>query len=190
MTYAIAALVILGINLLPAFGPPTWSVLVLYRLHSHLNAVALIAVGALAAASGRYLLALGARRLAHRMSAERRSNLEAARRKLTESRGRSLAGLGLFALSPLPSAQLFEAAGVMRLNLPSITMAFFGGRVVSYSLYVAGASAVRNTSVVRLITSSFTSPWGIALQVLMLAGVVALTRIDWLRLLERRRQRR
>lgn len=180
MTYLIAVLVIFGVNLMPAFGPPTWSILVLFRLHSRLNAVVLIALGALAAAAGRYLLAVAFRHVAGRLSPERVANLALARERLTASRGRTFAGLGLFALSPLPSAQLFEAAGLLRLRLLPIVGVFFAGRLVSYSIYVAGASAVSHTSVGPLIASSFTNPWGIAIQVGLLAGVVALARIDWI----------
>ena len=57
----------------------------------------------------------------------------------------------------------------------------FAGRVVSYSLYVAGASAVKKTNVGDMVTDSLTSPWGIALQLVMLIGVVAIGRIDWRR---------
>ena len=49
--------IVLGVNLMPAFGPPTWTILVLYRFQSDLNPVALVVVGAIAAALGR--LALG-----------------------------------------------------------------------------------------------------------------------------------
>jgi hypothetical protein len=188
MTYVLAVLVIFGINLMPAFGPPTWSVLVLFRLHSSLNAVALIGFGALAAAAGRYTLAVVFRRLAGRLSSTRTANLAAARDRLTAGRGRLLAGLGLFALSPLPSAQLFEAAGLLRLRLPPIVGVFFAGRLVSYSIYVAGATAVSHTSLGPLVASSFTSPWGIVAQVVMLAAVVALARIDWIRLLTKHHQ--
>ncbi len=45
--------VIFAINLLPALGPPTWSVLVLFRLHEHVSAPLLVALGALAAGTGR-----------------------------------------------------------------------------------------------------------------------------------------
>jgi hypothetical protein len=55
--YIALAAVVFGINLLPAFGPPTWAVLVLYRLNSNLAAVPLVLVGAVAAASGRFVLA-------------------------------------------------------------------------------------------------------------------------------------
>src|SRR5690348_6256791 len=55
--YIALAAVVFGVNLLPAFGPPTWAVLLLYRFNSDLAAAPLVLVGALAAASGRYVLA-------------------------------------------------------------------------------------------------------------------------------------
>jgi hypothetical protein len=86
MSYLVAVAVILAINLLPAFGPPTWSVMVLLKLHSHLNPVGLVGLGALAAALGRYVLALASRQLWGHLSAERTANLAAAREQLTANR--------------------------------------------------------------------------------------------------------
>src|SRR5947207_11094013 len=102
MEYLAAFAVIFGINLLPAFGPPTWAVLVFFRLTYGLAAVPLVIGGALAAASGRFVLASAARRLRARMPRERVENLAAAEEALAGSKRRGLAGLALFALSPLP----------------------------------------------------------------------------------------
>lgn len=179
--YLIVFVVVFGVNLLPAFGPPTWSILVLYRLNSHLNAVALVAIGAVAAASGRFLLAAACRRLQGRFSEQRRTSLDAVRKRLDGSRAKALAGLGLFALSPVPSAQLFEAAGLMKLPLTRFVLAFFAGRLVSYSIYVAGAGALKQTSFGGVLAHSLTDWRGIALQVVLVIAVVALTRIDWAR---------
>ena len=107
LDYALAAGLVFGVNLLPAFGPPTWAVLVFLRLNLDVAAVPLVLVGAIAAALGRLLLATGARRFRGRLSAKRIQNLEAAQEALAGSRGRAAAGLGLFALSPVPSAQMF-----------------------------------------------------------------------------------
>jgi membrane protein YqaA with SNARE-associated domain len=176
---------IFGVNLLPAFGPPTWAVLVFFRLHSDLPAVPLVLLGALAAASGRFVLAATARHFRSRFSAERRQNLQAAEQLLVGSRGKAAAGLGLFALSPVPSAQLFVAAGLLTVPLVPLTAVFFAGRLVSYSLYVAAASAARD-SLGSVLGDAFGSPIGIALQVAMLAGLVLLLRIDWTGKLQRR----
>jgi membrane protein YqaA with SNARE-associated domain len=186
--YALAFGCVLAVNLLPAFGPPTWAVLVFFRLNSDLAAVPLVLGGAVAAATGRLLLATASRRMRGRFSARRRESLRAAQEALSGNRTRSLAGLALFALSPLPSAQLFVAAGLLTVPLLPLTAAFFAGRLVSYSLYVTGASLARE-SVGSILSRPFASPVGIAVQVLMLAGLVALVRIDWVTVLRRRRGR-
>jgi membrane protein YqaA with SNARE-associated domain len=176
--YLVVAACIFGVNLLPAFGPPTWAVLVFFRLNSDVSAVPLVLVGALAAAAGRLVLATVTRHFRSRLSQHRRDNLAAAEHVLVGSRRKALAGLGLFALSPVPSAQLFVAAGLMSVALVPLTLAFFAGRLVSYSLYVGAASAAKD-SLGTVFTDSLTSPVGIALQVAMLVAVVLLVRVDW-----------
>lgn len=182
LSYLALAGVVFGVNVLPAFGPPTWSLLVFFRLQSQIPAVPLVLIGALAAATGRLVLAFASRRFRGRLSAERLEKLAAARDAVAGGPKRALAGLGLFALSPLPSAQLFVAAGLLTAPVVVLTAAFFAGRLVSYSLYVAAASAAKH-SLGSIVANSLTSPAGIALQVAMLAGLVALVRIDWPRLL-------
>jgi hypothetical protein len=183
--YLLAFACIFGINLLPAFGPPTWAVLVLFRLNSDLALVPLVCGGAIAAACGRLVLAYGARSLRGRFSPERLASLTAAQSALTSDRRRAAGGLALFAVSPIPSAQLFVAAGLLAVPLLPLTGAFFAGRLVSYSLY-AGGAALAGSSLKSTFTEAFSSPAGIALQVLMVLGLVALVRVDWIKLLRRR----
>ena len=178
-SYLLVFAIVLGVNLMPAFGPPTWSILVLYRLQSDLNPVALVAAGAVAAASGRLLLAHATRLLRGHLSQERRRSLDAMRQALQRRRSAGLLALLLFALSPVPSAQLFEAAGLTGVAIEPLTGAFFLGRLVSYSIYVAGASAVKDSNVGEMVRSSLTSPVGIGINVAMLALVVLLGRVDW-----------
>ena len=99
-----------------------------------------------------------------------------------------MASLGLFALSPVASAQLFVGAGLLGVSLLPLTVAFFAGRIVSYSIYVGAASAARH-SLGSTFGKAFVSPWGIALQVAMLAGLVLLLRVDWAKLIARRAHR-
>ncbi|HEX5984556.1 MAG TPA: hypothetical protein VFY69_10150 [Solirubrobacterales bacterium] len=165
---ALAVAVIFAINLLPAFGPPTWSVLVFFSFNFDLPAVPLVLLGALAAASGRFLLAGGARRLRPRFSPERLDHIATVEAKVSANRRRTAAGLGLFALSPVPSGQLFAAAGLMTVPLAPLTAAFFAGRLVSYSIYVSAAT-VAEESLGTIAADALTSPLGLALQLAMLA---------------------
>jgi uncharacterized membrane protein YdjX (TVP38/TMEM64 family) len=184
--YLILFAIVLGVNLMPAFGPPTWSIIVLFGFNSDLPVPAIVGTGAAAAALGRYGLAHATRLLRHWLSEKTRGNLAAAKEALEENKRRGILALGLFALSPVPSAQLFEAAGLTGVRLLPFTLAFFAGRLVSYSIYAGGAKAVEHLTIADTFREALTSPLGIGLQVAMLAGLVALARIDWARLLAKK----
>lgn len=184
--YLLVFAAVFAVNLLPAFGPPTWAVLVLFSLHGDYLTPALIATGAVAAALGRLLLATGTRRLAGHIGQKQRENLKAAGELVPQRRSRSWAFLALFAVSPLPSAQLFEAAGLISVRLLPLTAAFFAGRVVSYSFYVVSASTLKETDTGQVLLSTLTSPWAIGIEVVLLGLLVLLARVDWRRLAARR----
>ena len=63
---------VFAVNLLPAFAPPTWAVLVFFKLEYDVPVVPMVIGGALCAASGRLVLAHACRRLRGRLSADRR----------------------------------------------------------------------------------------------------------------------
>lgn len=189
MHYLGAAVIVFGVNLMPAFGPPTWAVLALLLLTWHLNAGVLVVLGALAACAGRYVLARATRGVRRHLSQERRDTLASTQQLIAERRTAAVWGVALFALSPLPSAQLFEAAGLLAMPLMRLTVAFFAGRVVSYTIYVSTVALAQH-SYGDVMTSALRSPWGIALQVVLLVGLVALARIDIRAIAARHRLRR
>ena len=177
--YLIIFAVVLGVNLLPAFGPPTWSIIVLYGFNSELPLPTTVAVAALAAASGRLILAWSFRLLGHRVPGRIRRNRAAARTAFERRRRAAIIGLGVFALSPLPSAQLFEAAGLSNVRLLPFTLAFFLGRLVSYSIYAGGARALKATTLGDILTESLTSPVGILIQLVMIGSLIGFMSFDW-----------
>lgn len=180
--YLILFGIVFAINLMPAFGPPTWSVIVLFGINTDLPLAGLVPVAALAAASGRFLLAHGFRLSARMVSEKTRANLDAARAALERKRQRGLAALALFAVSPLPSAQLFAAVGLTGVRILPFTLAFFAGRLVSYTFYAGSAQLVdQHTSLGDTFRDSLASPWGIALQLVMLAMLVALLKVNWVK---------
>jgi uncharacterized membrane protein YdjX (TVP38/TMEM64 family) len=181
--YLLLFAVVFGVNLLPAFGPPTWSIIVLFGINSGLPIAGLVATGALAAALGRYLLAHGFRWLRGRVSEKTQANLAAAREAFERRRRSGILALGLFALSPLPSAQLFAAIGLAGVRLLPFTAAFFAGRLVSYSIYASSARVLERYTMGDAVRETLISPWGISLQLVMLAGLVALAKTDWAKIL-------
>lgn len=177
--YLNLAVLVFIFNLAPAFAPPTWSVLVFFELNFEINPIAIVAIGAVAAGTGRFFLAKGTGLLRERLPKKQRSNLKYAAEVLNRSMSHHLIGLGLFALSPLPSAQMFEAAGLIGMRILPLTLAFFSGRVISYSIYVFSASTLAETNLGQIIRNNLTSPYAIALQILLIYFIYLLTKIDW-----------
>jgi uncharacterized membrane protein YdjX (TVP38/TMEM64 family) len=179
--------IVFAINLLPAFGPPTWSIIVLYGLNSDLPLAGLVVTAAVASSSGRYLLAHGFRMFASRLSEKTRANLATAREAFERKRYHNLMALLFFVFSPLPSAQQFGAVGLAGVKILPFTLAFFVGRLFSYTFYAGGAELVdQQTSLGDVFRESLTSPLGIALQVVMLVALVLLAKMDWARVLRRK----
>jgi hypothetical protein len=108
-----------------------------------------------------------------RLSAARRERVDRAQAALSADRHRTAAGLGLFALSPVPSGQLFVGAGLMTVALLPVTAAFFAGRLVSYAIYVSVAT-IAEKNLGDLALNALTSPLGLALQLLMLIALAVL----------------
>lgn len=171
--------IVLGINLMPAFGPPTWSVIVIYGLDTKIPVAALVATGATAAVLGRFLLAHLFRLLRNHVSDKTKRNIAAARATLEGKKRNAIIAISLFALSPLPSAQLFEAAGLSGVPLVGFTAAFFVGRILSYSIYAVTANGIAHSTIGESFKDTLTSPIGLAIQITMIGLLVAFTQIDW-----------
>ena len=173
MKYLIVTLIVFGVNFLPAFGPPTWTLLVVARLSWHLNVVALVLLGVVAAGAGRFFLAHAARKLRTKFSTRYRANLAYVEQLLMQRRAGMFVLFAMFVLSPLPSAQLFCAAGLLEFRIIPLTAAFMLGRVVTYSLYLAVASAA-DQRFGQAFHHFWGSPWSIAFQLVLLAGLAGL----------------
>lgn len=178
--YLLVIAVVFGINLLPAFAPPTWSVLVYFALSQNLSEPGLIALGVISATTARLILAWVFRKNQQRFPKSYVQNLENASTHLRRSKGHIAAIWLLFFISPFSSAQLFEAAGLMKdVALKPLGLAFASGRVLTYSLYVFGTSAFAATSLGQIVKDNLTSPIAIAVQVIFIAGLIALGMVRW-----------
>lgn len=145
-----------------------------------MNPAALVLSGIASATFGRAVLAYTFRAIRNWLPQGYVANMERIGVKIEESPRRTMGLLALFFLSPISSAQLFEAAGIIkRIPLIPLLAAFAGGRLISYSIYVSGAHALKETSLGELITREMTSPIAIAIQVLLIIGLIALGNVKW-----------
>lgn len=181
MTLISLGIVVFLCNLAPMFAPPTWSIIVFFLITHELNPALAVVIAAISAGSGRYLLAVGTRALRNYIPIKARKNLYDAGIVFDSSQNRRYGLIALFIVSPLPSAQLFEAAGLMHMNLKRLTLAFFSGRVITYSIYAAGASKLKTTDFGHVLTDAFRSPYSWALQIFSIALIYLIAKMDWKR---------
>ncbi len=176
MHYLLLFAIVFLLDLIPAFAPPAWLVAVFFRHTYHLHFVLVVLITALAASLGRLLLAGLTRKLKRYMPKRYSDNLHYSERLLANNRQKFRLIVGLFLCSPLPSAQLFEAAGLLNVALIPLAAAFFFGRLVTISLYLSFAHlTVANFG--KLLEGGLSSAWAIAFEVLCILVIVAMFRV-------------
>lgn len=184
---ALVALIFL-VNSLPAFAPPTWTILVFFALNYAINPVLLVVAGVCAAATGRLFLATYFRKYSGLLPKKFANNMNHLAKYFEGDKRRFYSIIILFLISPISSAQLFEAAGLMKsIALRPLVLAFAVGRLFSYSFYVTSVSVLKASNIGEIILNELTSPVAIAIQVLMIVGLVLLGNIDWVQRLKNRK---
>jgi hypothetical protein len=176
--------VVFVLNVVPAFMPATWMVVAFFLIVYHPPFWPLCVGCALAATGGRCGLTLISRRWGwNLLSARQQQNVAALGNWLNGKSGwRQALAVLIYASGPIPSNQLFIAAGLARVKLRPIAAGFFAGRLVSYPFFAAtakGASAHFGSIFIK----EWKDPKFIALELFSMAGVVVFARIDWPRLL-------
>jgi hypothetical protein len=181
----VAFAVVFAINLVPYFMPPTWAVVSFFLIAYHLPFWPLCIGCSLAATAGRYGLALTSERWGRRLlTAQHRANVAALGRWLNERSGwREALAVMVYSLGPIPSNQLFIAAGLSGARLTPIAAGFLAGRLVSYPALAFTARGVTD-QFGNLLTKGWQDPKAIALELLSIVGIVLFARIDWPRVLQ------
>ena len=184
--YLILFLIVLGIHLTPAFTPPTWPVIALYSVTLRMPMFLIVVAAAVAATLGRYALAHATRLLRYRLSERMTARLDAAYAALDRRKHGRLFVLGVFVLSPISNALLFEAAGLAGVRLGGPTLAFFVGRLAYYSFYALTARTVAAKSLGLALYDRLASPLGVAAQIGLVVALAVLIFFEWRKWLARR----
>jgi hypothetical protein len=165
------------INLFPAFMPTTWMVLAFFRVQFGLPILPLTIGGAFFSGLGRIGLARGTGML-HRRFFRRDENLEEMKTYLDERR--EYVGVATFGycLLPLPTNNLFVAAGVVGVNMARVMLGFWIGRSIADTFYVWTTDQVFSS--LRDVFEEFYSDWLVlAIQLLSLLGAMLLIAVPW-----------
>ncbi|HTH59738.1 MAG TPA: hypothetical protein VL689_06230 [Paraburkholderia sp.] len=192
-TLAILFVVVLLINLMPAFAPPTWIAMSWVGFHVQEGSTLVFAlVAASAATLGRLALAAFSRALVRGrwIRDADRQNIDVVSAWLEKHPTKTAGAFLVYALSPFPSNYLFIAYGLSGLPLRFIGMAFFAGRTVSYLVWARlGRFASAAVDPESLFDGKYLGIGFALSQLALLASIYALMKIDWKMLLEQRKLR-
>jgi hypothetical protein len=176
---------IIVLNTIPAFMPPTWTLLAWAHINYDIPVVLIAAVGAVGAATGRVLLALGSRVLGMRIIPPRwRANIHTLLEEIRARPALSLGSLGLFALGPIPTNHLFIAVGLAGAPLKAVTAVFGVTRFISYILWVQAAQTAVS-SLDDILKPALGGGAAIAAQLVGFALLIFVMQIDWATVLRR-----
>jgi hypothetical protein len=184
-------LIILALNVIPAFAPPTWMIFSFLGFRFPQYAGWPLAVtGALAATLGRCILARMSRGILrqHWLGEAAQKNVDTVRDELLKRPRLTFSVLLFYALSPLPSNTVFIAYGLTTMKILRIAVPFFLGRSVSYVFWFSSAAAVSG----RLNLDSgealgYFSTYFVITQTAFLMAIYVFTRIDWKALIRERK---
>jgi membrane protein YqaA with SNARE-associated domain len=174
-----------AINVVPAFMPPTWALLVYFHVGHGLDVLPLAIVGAFGSTVGRALLALLSRAVGERIIPTRwRENITALATTLAARPAIGLSSLALFTLGPVPSNHLFIAAGLAHAPLAPILAFFAVARFASYVIWVNAAS-VAAKSLQDVLGPRFGGGMAAAMQIAGFVLLILIMQIDWATYLRR-----
>jgi hypothetical protein len=178
--------VVLVINIIPAFMPPTWRVLSLvYQIMpSRFAPVPLALVGCVSSTLGRAVLMYAGVAGRDVMSDKRKGSMDSLRRRIESTKGGGFILSFVVALSPLPSNAYFLAIGMMKYGTAQVYAGFAAGRFISYlvliELFTVAERSFSDLFSAQLFSVSI-------LDILGFAATVVFTVIDWPKLLDERK---
>jgi len=190
---ALLFFLVFGLNVVPAFAPPTWMVFSYIGFRYLTVNIALLAViGAAAATLGRLTLSKMARLVVRQrfMSEGTRNNIDSIREYLEPRRKLTFGVFLFYAFTPFPSNYLFIAYGLTTMELRNIAAPFFIGRSISYSFWgLTALSVARRITLESTGALSYFSIYFVVTQILLLSLIYVFTRVDWRALLGERKFR-
>lgn len=177
--YLVLSIIVFGMNIIPAFMPPTWVVLAFYYIHFKLDLVPLVIIGATFATLGRVVLyRLSRDYLRPLFSKNSQENLSDLKDLVERNQKVTIPLVIAYAFLPIPSNQAFITAGLARINIKIYALSFFFGRLISYTFWVLTTHTV-SRSIEGIFGGQINKVAVIAVEVIGFLIVIGISRIKW-----------
>ncbi len=181
--YLIIALLVYGMNVVPAFMPPTWIILAFFYVKYKLLFFPLVFIGALAAILGRITLYLLTKQFFHPvLSKKTKQNLDVLGKYINAKKYITIPLFITYAFFPIPSNHIYIAAALAKVHIRLLASSFFVGRLISYSFWIS-ISAIGAKSLHAIFSSQFKRPSSFIVEAVGFLIIYVITKMDWNRLL-------
>src|SRR5215216_1294065 len=127
--FSVCIAVVFLINLAPAFMPSSWMVMAFFYIHFDLPLIPLAVTGAIVSGCGRFFLAKGSDLLTRSLFKKKKEDLRELGGLLEEKPKLLPAIVFGYALTPLPTNNLFVAAGMVGVSVSRVLLGFWAARI-------------------------------------------------------------
>ena len=181
LLYFQVTLIAFVVNVIPAFVPPTWIVLSMFKIHNpELDTLVIAGFGVVGSIVGRYVLYLYSKVFGRFVPSKYGDNIRYISRFLGQRKLGLFLGTFLYALSPLPSNFLFISSGISAVEVLPVLGGFALGRIISYAALIHASHRV-----FLFFDTLGLENIRLAVDVLGVVGGIAVVLIDWRKVLER-----
>lgn len=185
--YLTLATIVLSMNVIPAFMPPTWIVLAFFVGKYDLRLLPVVLIGAVCATIGRIILTIISQKYFSRFfSKESKTNYESIGDYLNHHKGITIPLMITYAFIPIPSNHVFIAAGLAKVNIQALASAFFIGRLISYTFWVKLTEKLSD-NISDIFNSHYSKVGSIVAELAGLLILYFIGKIAWKKILKRLR---
>jgi len=179
MIYLLSSLFIILINVIPAFMPPTWTVISFLYITYDVNLLLMSFVGTLSSSTGRYLLAKFSHRIVPRfLSTFAVNNVNYIGEKITGDIWKAILFSFVWAISPIASNPLFIAVGIAKVKIRWVLTGFFAGRLISY-FSLSYASKIIYDNFDAMFANQVLDIRKLIMNILGIGGIIVYLMFDW-----------
>jgi hypothetical protein len=172
------------INLVPALMPSSWMVMAFFYIQFDLPLLMLTIGGAIVSACGRLVLSRASAWTRRALPAASQRDLDELGAFLDERRHVLAPTAFLYALTPLPTNNLFVAAGLAGVSIAHVVAGFLAARMIADTVFVWTTERVFD-DLQDVFEGAYGNWLGIAIQAASLTSIVLLYKLPWARWLRR-----
>ncbi len=182
--YILLSSLVLGLNIIPAFMPPTWIVLAFFVAKYDLSLFPVVILGASFATIGRIILASVSRKYFRKLlPGDSKANYASVGEYLNRHGNFTVPLVITYAFLPIPSNHVFIAAGLAKVRIKLLAISFFVGRLISYTFWISITQRLSD-NLPDIFSKHYAKTGSIVIEILGLIVLYLLGKIAWKKILK------